>query len=621
MEKTEFDEKDFPLSFDIEDLGPIKKANINLGNLTLLFGYPNTGKSYAMRAIYGALSIFNEYESNKIKDNISNDLADLLLKNLSNQLDNIIKGVILNISNQIFNYLDKKFKEPKFIKILESTNLKEALNDFKNFLNREGIPKKINFDVEIKKNDVYDIINNAIQKNISLLVNWGKTSSIKINNKHIDKIFSENDILFKAINEKKGTVEIKLPAYILFDLFFDTKLVRYLQDLYFLVLRKINFSLKIDIGLSYLTQEKIKFSLEIIISEDSKELEEIFNFLDQRYLNRNIPIRLSDSAFNAILYLLKNFKNLLDLEKRKLYSHESSLFRNIINSVANEFGTIFINELKYIFNYTLHVSSAKFIPYGRNLTLDLLSEMRKGPILELNSNRILLKDIKEVPFWSYFKLMDREIMHLEDEKNDVRDLFIPVLGGHVKLDKANQYIKYEYATGKYVSIGLSSAMVGEISGIMLPLLSMGENEVILIEEPEAQLHYSSQVLIGLILIAISKIKNSKIIITTHSDILPLIINQVLSENPSKEQIFKLIKKIIKTNKKTINKYIDNLADKVAINKEDFKINYYYFKPNEDVIKINNKDLEKCIPGLTEVYEELLNWSYEVFSQKNNTFKK
>ncbi len=623
MDKTKINDKSYMLSFRMENLGPIKEAAIDLGDITLLFGYPNTGKSYAMRAIYGSLSILNQNESKSIKNDISEDFTDIFIKNLSDQLDNIMRGIFFNLSYQLLKYLDEKPKNPEFTKFLETTSIKKVLDDFRILVAKAEAPKRINLDMNIQKKDFYEIINNAIQKNISSFVNWGKKSSIKINDKFIDKIISENDIFLTAIEGKGHLIKTKIPINMLFDLFSDfDKNLNLIFHIYFRDLRDINFPLNAEFVVNNLTKEdEIKLSLNIGISDDIKELEGIFDSIFESLsesldrLQHNISVKqLIDRFLNdleSLLNLLRNLSvhNLSASDEKKLYSLES-LFRIIIHSIATDVADIIVDKVKSIIKYTLDISSVKFIPYGRTLALDLLSETRKRSMDELDYMNKLLKDIKEIPFQSYFQLMDGGIPHLEDERNDIRDLFVPVLGGHIKFRKSNNSIGYEYSSGKYVDIPLSSAMVGEISGIMLPLLSMEEKEVILIEEPEAQLHYSSQVLMGLILIAISKIKNSKLIVSTHSDLLALTIHRVLSENPSKEMIIKLIKKMIENNKKTMKPFVENLAEKVSLSKENFKVDYYYVKTTGYIEKVEEKKLDTEIPGLTEVIEELLNWAFD-----------
>ena len=79
--------------FTFKNLGPIKDATLELGDLTIITGRNNTGKTYMVYTLYGFLRDFNElaYDimndwstsgnfSNEIKYSVE-DIADQLLKN------------------------------------------------------------------------------------------------------------------------------------------------------------------------------------------------------------------------------------------------------------------------------------------------------------------------------------------------------------------------------------------------------------------------------------------------------------------------------------------------------------------------------------------------------------
>ena len=55
---------DTQLKFGFKDLGPIqKKGEIKNSGLTLLYGFPNSGKSFVLRGLYGALAFSDEYQT------------------------------------------------------------------------------------------------------------------------------------------------------------------------------------------------------------------------------------------------------------------------------------------------------------------------------------------------------------------------------------------------------------------------------------------------------------------------------------------------------------------------------------------------------------------------------
>jgi len=48
----------------VKELGPIRDSEVELGDVTLFLGPPNTGKSYTLRAIYAKLFPLNDYTLN-----------------------------------------------------------------------------------------------------------------------------------------------------------------------------------------------------------------------------------------------------------------------------------------------------------------------------------------------------------------------------------------------------------------------------------------------------------------------------------------------------------------------------------------------------------------------------
>ena len=47
------------MTFRFKNLGPIKKADLELGDLTIIAGRNNTGKTYLVYALYGFLKRWN----------------------------------------------------------------------------------------------------------------------------------------------------------------------------------------------------------------------------------------------------------------------------------------------------------------------------------------------------------------------------------------------------------------------------------------------------------------------------------------------------------------------------------------------------------------------------------
>ncbi|MCZ2207991.1 AAA family ATPase, partial [Cylindrospermopsis raciborskii] len=69
------------MKIKIKNLGALKQAEFSLGELTLICGYNNTGKTYATYALFGFLYTWRKMFSIKINDDkIEQLLADGVLR-------------------------------------------------------------------------------------------------------------------------------------------------------------------------------------------------------------------------------------------------------------------------------------------------------------------------------------------------------------------------------------------------------------------------------------------------------------------------------------------------------------------------------------------------------------
>ena len=96
------------MKIKVENLGNIEKAELELGNLTILTGKNNTGKTYIAYALYGFLDSWRvlkiedfEYTKEETKENLifSVDIKD----NQNIYLNQILSDYVDNKLHNIFN--------------------------------------------------------------------------------------------------------------------------------------------------------------------------------------------------------------------------------------------------------------------------------------------------------------------------------------------------------------------------------------------------------------------------------------------------------------------------------------------------------------------------------------
>lgn len=69
----------------IRKLGPVANGEIDLGDVTLFLGPPNTGKGYALRAIYTKLFPLDDYALGLMEEKLSERLTVYLERKFPKQ--------------------------------------------------------------------------------------------------------------------------------------------------------------------------------------------------------------------------------------------------------------------------------------------------------------------------------------------------------------------------------------------------------------------------------------------------------------------------------------------------------------------------------------------------------
>jgi predicted ATPase len=93
------------MKFQFKKLGNINKAELELGDLTIICGKNNTGKTYVSYAIYGFFATWNEFIDFELsQEEIDNLLTEGILKIDLNQFENKISELINKLSRD-YNHL------------------------------------------------------------------------------------------------------------------------------------------------------------------------------------------------------------------------------------------------------------------------------------------------------------------------------------------------------------------------------------------------------------------------------------------------------------------------------------------------------------------------------------
>jgi len=191
------------------------------------------------------------------------------------------------------------------------------------------------------------------------------------------------------------------------------------------------------------------------------------------------------------------------------------------------------------------------------------------------------------------------------------DAAIPLLEGRLISDVTGRLL-YRDWRNSVVELQMSSALVEEVSGLILALLSAEENSIILIEEPEAQLHPGAQIVMALFLASIPRLCKCKVVASTHSDLLAITLSQLAVQKPNKEWVKELIRSLLPH----VEEGVDVLANAVAETVRSLDLRIYEFTREGFVKLVKPEDvLSKEVPGISKVIDKLTDWAFRLASYR------
>ncbi len=219
-------------------------------------------------------------------------------------------------------------------------------------------------------------------------------------------------------------------------------------------------------------------------------------------------------------------------------------------------------------------------------------------------------------FQSWVSQAGRSLSKLPLQESVKLDPFLS-LQGPISFDEGTRSMLYKDFKDKTISMNYTSAMATEVSGIFLSYLSMDSRGLLVIEEPEAQLHPLAQIAMALTLFALSSL-GFRVIFSTHSDLFGQIFFHLVKFKPSKKEIANLIeialpRQIVESQTDKIDQFAQFISD--GINKV---ITDAYFMDYDG--KIAKKDILGFgieIPGITnEALLRAFQWLSEISRGKN-----
>ncbi len=565
------------MKLSIKNVGPLKDAELELGDITVLLGPPNSGKSYTLKSLYAQLVMLDETAR-----------------------DHIVKDTVKDMEIwEHVNYFIKSVAPRTLIAVV-------ALHDYLTSENAEGILERLRDRVGVEGIDVK-------MEDGEIMVTLQNSETIDISN--LANLLNEklNSVLRELLPATEKT-EIAIPEIFVPEMssllleVFRTPLkeeIRSIDDRMGIrsILRmslrleneeniKILASMETHLKLNSFVWSSIQKDIEMIFTEAGIEEKEIDLLLD----------RLFEHRFSRT-YLIRHSEWRL-----------RTIFRELSRSLS-EFINYFVigigEQLKSTHEEAFNLQSALFIPFGRSPFVYQLDTVSNEPSLWHELIEIYEDNL---PFYSYIHHLSKGRSQLLRNKFDEKlvKMFGPVLQGELIFDRTTKKLRYRKWGSVDVPISQASALAGEVTGILLPLLSAPSNSYLIIEEPEAQLHYSAQILMALVLAGLSREFNHKIIFSTHSDVLAITLAYLKELDYDENAIGKLIQELLKVQGIEVeDEKIMPLAKAVSQAK-DLDIRFYYYDPKPDgtveVLEKPAKDIFKEVPGITVITDILASWA-------------
>ncbi|OIR24925.1 AAA family ATPase [Bathymodiolus thermophilus thioautotrophic gill symbiont] len=294
----------------------------------------------------------------------------------------------------------------------------------------------------------------------------------------------------------------------------------------------------ISIDLTPYTATKINEILQTACQKYSKQLADVFASKESLFQSSTFDIKINkkpaltkefkrtiESGESGIFSLTKEVgeKNLLiSLLSKDKITLPHSIIKDIIASSVIEilFGDLLPNAFIASAERTGAAIFKNELDFARTR---LLKEMHKNK--DINPIELLFKNYhdyalpveKNVEFTRSLEKIVRKDSFIAKEHPDILKKFNNILGGQCKIDKnSNLYFKPKGSNIK-LEIGESSSAVRSLLSTIFYIAHIAKpNDLLIIDEPELNLHPENQRLIAQILANLVNI-GIKVFITTHSD--------------------------------------------------------------------------------------------------------
>ncbi len=556
------------MRFHIENLGPIRSADLEIGDITVVFGPPNTGKSYTLRALYASTLMLDQYAREfELRDLIGTYDAVNLPLNLRGSLRALYVLLVLHALGH------------------------ERLDDQE--LNLTEILKELTGAESVRWSFQNGTLNFTARASSDIPVDSLLAPTMD---------FYRDIVLVRDDSELDSSVSVPELLDLIAEISAEPR--RYVKN--FADSRRIA-SCKVNVSFSMRPEGIVAVALELTFSmrADGKAAEKILSkrameiFKEIAPSAENLKATVSEIVHRAgrpghVLGSILPYSIELWLNNMFWRFIDESICQPLAAAHAESYG----------------LEEVRFIPFGRSIAINQLELLSQEPIRRhrLAYGMVYESDVVLHSYISWLSL-GRSMIAEGSYDDEAVELFLPVLQGRLLYERSRGL---SYFTGACtVPINAASALAGEVAGILLPVLSTRPRSRIIIEEPEAQLHYSAQLLMGLTLAALASKYGHEVIFSTHSDLVVLILAYIKTHRPSGKKIRELVEKLLEVQRLPVEGDSLELLSEYAARAGDLDIRFYYYGPEQDGVQVSEVPVDaltRHIPSLTDVIDILLEWA-------------
>jgi len=613
-------------------LGPVTDSEIELGDITLFMGPPNTGKSYILKAIYTKLLPLDYYALKFMEEKLRERLTSYLVSAFTDQALNTFRDLIKTLVKTVLAVAflpDGDQERDRFEKMLsvliERAGFKGIIEWREDFLLANIGTSIINvyLDISLLKKAILDSFYDCITE----LIPIEDMDSLIFEPVELSKI----DISFiEEIIERSIHMSPRHLAILFEELLYFVR--RYISnDLYG---REHYEGITSLLKAEYTKYMALNVKISVKTSIDSLELLFSITF-NLRLPTRSPVLRVGYSANIGLNYIERTLDRVF--EKARTDPRLGDIIARIVDYmrsvIAKTFAdalskTILYDNLRETFKSWLGVNDLRFIPFGRSMFVLGLEVASREPLWRPGCLRVFIRDFYPNAFASYvYWASEGRSRLLESKLNERHKKLLkavtPLLEGVLSAGIAGR-LMYKDWRGSLVDFQMTSALVEEVSGLVFALLSVEDNAIVLIEEPEAQLHPGAQIIMALFLASLPSLCGCKVVASTHSDLLAITLGQLAVQKPNKQWVKELLERLLEKLLENpseemmlhLKEGIDVLAEAVAKSAENLDLKVYEFTREGRVKSVMPEDLlGKEVPGISKVIDELIDWVFRLASYR------